>query len=220
MATNTGMKPATGLRRKFLPINLVSDDLANACIPDEYFRNLLRKGGKAVQSAADLPEGKVIPEKLWNTFAVHAGRVNDMSTNHRSLGVVHRSDVFSALAVETVLCGLGSVLMLSPTFIGQSIRRAGDNGKPSDVFHALETTDFLFVTGLLDPRVGIWGEREPASLEDFLNTLRLIKYGARRMVIYDMSTVVDWSDTAIQNQLKDIYGDAGRTLIMSDLLMA
>ena len=111
-------------------------------------------------------------------------------------------------------------MMLTPTFIGLTIRRDGDRGQPSSLFQALEHTDFLFLSGVLDARIGIWGEREPAALEDFLNTLRLIKYGARRMVIYDMSRAANWSDTALQSTLTDIYGEAGAALIMSDILMA
>ena len=103
MVTNTGMKLATGLRRKPLPISIVSDDLANACIPDEYFRDLLRKSGKNTQTAADLPQTGSIPQAVWNTFAVHVSRVNDLSSNHRSLGVIHDPSVFAALATETVL---------------------------------------------------------------------------------------------------------------------
>ena len=217
-------KPATSNNMLFnrrssqIPVSIVMDDLARACIPSDYIRGLCGKTPVRDLLIKDLDAP--IFDKDEELFIRGFIERENMGRSAMFLN----EDLFNAVATEFVINQVGTVLYLTPATIALVQIRNTLRGGPSVVSMA-EEADYVFIGDLVSDHQKLLFESEPTSSAHFYEFLRAAMYGLRVKVVYGHWRNLSAAHTGkpsikqIRADLETAYTDSLVDLIVRDLVI-
>lgn len=172
-----------GIPRSNFPLSIVRNDLANGLVPRDHLNELIASAPSSKpENASDLGEC-AYPKalSLLHTVTKSASSSQSIITTDRK--------VFTSLATEVLLCGLGTVAVFDLGMLPKSQARANAQGtRNSFVVDYLHSVTYLFIEAALSPVVTDYLKSNADAAHEVYMALKTFRYASpNKHIVLDCS---------------------------------